>query len=152
MKKNGTGIRALLGRIFGAGGISSLTSLTLRLSGMREVTEYEIAVKDGVAEVTEYAVKFCESGKIRVPGRRAACGEKEAVDILDRCKALSWDGFYGKHPRGVKDGTAFSLDAVVNGGETIRASGSQNFPRRFHELSDWLYKTVCVGGAANEKE
>ena len=107
---------------------------------MRFNVEYEIVPKDGDAEITEYAISFGKTEDRRIPQKRVTCDMKTALDLLNRCKLQSWDGFYGKHPKRVKDGTMFTLRAVVNGGKKIYAHGSQNFPRHYHELNDGLYE------------
>ncbi|MBO4411374.1 MAG: hypothetical protein J5794_04230 [Lachnospiraceae bacterium] len=40
------------------------------------------------------------------------------------------------------DGIMFRLEAFVNGGRRIFADGSQNFPKHYRELTDWLYQTL----------
>ncbi|MBO4330902.1 MAG: hypothetical protein J5827_02380 [Oscillospiraceae bacterium] len=117
------------------GKIRSFETVTLRTSGMLHVTEYEIVMKDGRAELSQYAV----GRDVRKLQRRAVCGEDEVLKLLNRCSLLSWDGFYGPHPKRVMDGTAFTLDAAVNKGKKIHASGSQNFPRHYRKLTDGLY-------------
>ena len=62
------------------------------------------------------------------------CGVQTMIELMNTCGILRWDGFYGKHPRGVKDGTMFTFTATVNGGQTIRAEGSTNFPKGYHEF------------------
>ena len=64
------------------------------------------------------------------------------LKLLNECKLLSWDGFCGKHPRGVMDGMMFSLNAVVNGDKKIRADGSQNFPKHYWDFTDGLYEML----------
>ena len=64
------------------------------------------------------------------------------LDLLNKCSLLSWDGFHGKHPKGVKDGIMFSLQAVLNGGKTIKAEGSENFPRHYRDFTDGLYSLL----------
>ena len=124
------------------GKIISLESLTLRLSGMRCTTEYEIVTKDGTAEVSQYGIRYKNDGSDRVLERRAVCGADVMLNKVNECRLLSWDGFNGPHPKGVLDGTMFRLKAVVNGGREITAHGSQNFPRRFRDLENWFYEVL----------
>ena len=119
--------------------IVSFEILTLRLSGMRNICEYEITEKAGKAEVTRYGIRFSEEGDRRVPEKRAVCDGGVILELLNDCKLLSWDGFYGPHPKGVTDGTMFRLNATVNDGKTVSANGSQNFPKHYHDLRDGLY-------------
>ncbi len=124
------------------GRIASFEIVTLRLSGMRYINDYEIVMNGENAEVSRYAVGYPDGEESRRLEKRAVCGEERIIDLLNGCRMLSWNGFYGKHPRGVKDGTMFSLRATVNGGIKIEASGSQNFPRHFHDFEDGMYKIL----------
>ena len=128
-------------RIFSGIGNKKITSfevVTLHLSGMRYETEYEIVYKDGGAEITEYSIRYAQGEKQRTAERRADCSAEEVLSLLSACKILSWDGFYGRHPRNVKDGTMFTLTAIVNDGRKIYAHGSQNFPRNYWKFTDGL--------------
>ena len=124
------------------GKITSFETVTLHTSGMRFVSETEIVMKDGQAEVSEYGIRYQDGQTVRVLERRAVCGEAEALALLNGCRLLSWDGFFGPHPKGVLDGTMFNLTATVNGGRRIYASGSQNFPRRYRDFTDGLRKIL----------
>ena len=64
---------------------------------------------------------------------------QQALQLLNDCRLLAWDGFYGPHPKHVLDGTMFRLTATVNGDQTIRANGSQNFPKHYRDFTDGLY-------------
>ena len=130
--------------IFRFNKIKSFETVTLYTCGMRHVCEYEIVMKDGVAEVSRYSTRYSGEKKERILEKRTECDEETVLKLLNKCRLLSWDGFYGPHPRGVLDGTMFDLKAKVNGGREIHASGSQNFPRRYRELADWLYR--CLSG------
>ncbi|MBR4799894.1 MAG: hypothetical protein IK047_06530 [Clostridia bacterium] len=124
------------------GKIKSFEKVTLHTSGMRFVLDDEIVMKDGKAAVTRYSVRYDGHEDVRTPEESAECSEEEVLKILNDCKMLSWNGFHGAHPRGVLDGTMFRLEATVNGGETIRAEGSQNFPKHYHDFTDWIYATL----------
>ena len=124
------------------GKIDSFEIVTLHLSGMRFTTEYEIVMKDGQAEVSEYTILYGNQEDRRRLDRRVLCGIETALKLLNDCKVLSWDGFSGPHPRGVLDGIMFRFSAVVNGGKNISAQGSQNFPRHFHDFRDGLYQIL----------
>ena len=56
------------------------------------------------------------------------------LELLNQFPVMKWNGFHGKHPRGVLDGEMFSFQATVNDGVTIRAEGSANFPKGFQEF------------------
>ena len=113
--------------------------VTLRESGMRGSWEYEIVMKDGRAEVSLYMIRYTGGDDERELSLRAECGADEMITLLNDCRILSWDGFNGPHPKGVRDGIMFRFSATVNGGEKITASGSQNFPRRYRDFTDGLY-------------
>ncbi len=118
--------------------IVSFEAVTLRLSGMRMTMEYEIVMNGEEAQVVEYVMRYEKKEKKREPRRKASCGADRVLRLLNRCELISWDGFAGKHPAGVLDGTAFTLKACVNGGRKISAGGSENFPKHFRELRNGL--------------
>ena len=118
--------------------VASLERMTLRLSGMRFYVEYEILPAGGEMELTEYEVLCRDGASVREPRRRATLPEEAVLKLVNDVRLLSWDGFHGRHPKGVKDGTMFRMEACVNGGTRIFADGSQNFPKGFHELQAGL--------------
>lgn len=122
--------------------ITSFEIVTLHTSGMRFTTDYEIVMKNGEAEVSRYGIRYSQNKNERILEERAVISEKEALGLLNDCCVLSWDGFHGAHPRGVLDGTMFSFKAIVNDGKTITAEGSQNFPKRYRNFTDGLYKIL----------
>ena len=122
--------------------IDTFEVVTLRVSTMRNVAEYEIVMKDGKAEVSRYSIRFTHSEDERVLEKRVEVDEAYALKLLNDCGVLAWDGFHGSHPRGVTDGTMFNLHATVNGGKKIYATGSQNFPRHYRDLTDGLYEIL----------
>ncbi len=123
--------------------ISSFEIVTLHTSGMRYITDHEIVAKgDDKAEVTRYSIRFSDGKDIRIPEKQAVTGMDDVLKILNDCRMLSWDGFFGKHPKNVRDGEMFRLDASVNGGRTIHASGSENFPKDYRKFKDWLYEIL----------
>ncbi|MBS7262510.1 MAG: hypothetical protein KIG36_02760 [Eubacteriales bacterium] len=120
--------------------IISFEIVTLSLSGMRGKVEYEIIARSPRAEVSYYTYRCAKNGGFeRKPEERALCDEATILKLLNDCDLLSWDGFHGKHPRDVLDGTMFRLTATLNDGQTVRADGSQNFPKHFREFRDGLY-------------
>ncbi|MCR5835255.1 MAG: hypothetical protein K6G88_01970 [Lachnospiraceae bacterium] len=124
--------------------IFSFEIVTLHTSGMRFVSEHEILVKGGKAEISLYGIRFShgENEDRRVLEKRAICSIDEVLKLLNDCKLLSWDGFDGPHPKNVLDGTMFRLNAVVNGDKTISAQGSQNFPKHYRDFTDGLYNLL----------
>ena len=123
--------------------ITDFEIITLRTSGMRNTTEQEIVRKDAVAEVSEYYFRCVkDGGRERVLERRTEVSIEEILSLLNDCKILSWDGFVGKHPKGVLDGTQFTLSATVNEDVKIYAHGSQNFPKTYRQFTDGLYEIM----------
>ena len=125
--------------------IETFEIITLHISGMRYTHEYEIVAKGNTAEVVKYSIRYGDGDERRIPQNRAECSIEEVLEIVNRCRLIAWDGFHGKHPKNIKDGTMFTLRAVVNGGRSIYATGSQNFPRHYTELTNWF--THAFGGA-----
>lgn len=122
--------------------IESFDVVTLREMGMRSTREWEITPNGDEAEISLYSILFRQNEDVRKLEKRAVCPVSEALELLNSCNLLSWDGFVGNHPRGVKDGTVFDLKATVNGEKKIRAHGSQNFPKGYREFTDGLYELI----------
>ena len=122
--------------------ITTFEVVTLRMSGMRYVTEYEIVMRDGEAEVSHYGIRFRQKEDERILEERTVCDESMVLELLNDCGLLSWDGFHGSHPKWVKDGTMFTLKATLNDGKEIYATGSENFPKHFRDFTDGLYKLL----------
>ncbi|MBP5311861.1 MAG: hypothetical protein J6112_03395 [Clostridia bacterium] len=122
--------------------IKDFEIVTLHTTGMRYSTDNEIVVDGYRSEVFFYDVAYRHGEKVRRLRTHAACSKEEALALFNKCRLLSWNGFYGKRPKGVLDGTNFILEAVVNGGKVIRAHGSQHFPHHYRELIDGLYEIL----------
>ncbi len=133
---------SLFNRIFegnkSSGKIVSFDTVTLRESGMRYVIEYEILMKADHAEVSRYGIRFARNEDQRILEKRAVCSTDTVLELLNKCRILSWDGFNGPHPKNVKDGIMFTLKATVNEGKKIYATGSQNFPKHYRDFRDGL--------------
>ncbi len=121
-----------------SGKIDSFGVVLLRETRMRSITEYEIITKDGEAEVSLYGLILSGKGDRRELYKRAVCSKESFLKLLNDCSVLSWNGFVGKHPKSVCDGTMFSLDCVVNREEKIHATGSENFPHHYREFVNGL--------------
>lgn len=119
--------------------IDSFEMVTLSTRGMRCADDYEIVKKDNTAEVSQYRISYREGKEERILIRRASVSENDILQLLNNCSILSWDGFHGKHPRGVKDGIMFSFSATVNDGKVIKAEGSQNFPKHYRDFTQALH-------------
>ena len=125
--------------------ITSFERILLHTSGMRFSTDQEIVMKDGKAEVTEYSIRYHQGGDERIPTRRVLVETEDILKLLNDCTILSWDGFVGNHPRGVRDGIQFRLEGIVNDGKKIYAHGSQNFPKHYRDFTDGLYEILSKG-------
>lgn len=122
--------------------VESFSRIVLRESGMRGTWEYEIVSRDTEAEITLYFYRYTENGKERQADCSKTCSCSEMIELLNMAEVMKWDGFHGKHPKNVHDGTMFELKAVINDGMTIYADGSENFPGHYHELISWLREAV----------
>lgn len=112
--------------------IKTVEMLHLRINTMRSSVEYEI--KGGPRPVLSlYRLGYGDREAAALE-KSVTCDQATPADLLNACGVCRWDGFHGKHPRHVSDGTAFRFHATVNGGVDIRADGSQNFPKGYREL------------------
>ncbi len=116
---------------------------------MRHVTDYEIVMSGDEAEVSQYEIGYSDGEEVRHLDKRAVCSAGRALKLMNRCRLLSWDGFHGKHPKGIKDGKNFIFKATVNEGKEIYATGSQRFPPHYRDFTDGLYE--ILRGAENER-
>ena len=126
--------------------ITAYTSLSWNISGMRVSREYEIIHKDRETEVSEYELRCVTGGgRERQLLRRVLCTEQRMLELLNAFDIMKWDGFHGKHPRGVLDGEMFTFQATVNDGVSIRAEGSANFPKGFREFRSAVHLLLEEG-------
>ena len=95
--------------------------------------------------MSRYSIRYLAGNGTRILTQRALCEEKRVLKLLNDCALLSWDGFVGEHPRGVTDGILFNLTATVDGGRTVKANGSQNFPKHYRDFTDGLYVILSEG-------
>lgn len=119
--------------------IKSFEKITLSLSGMRIREEYELVRNGNKAQLSRYTVVYSGGKDDRRLEQRVDVDRAEIIGILNNCNILKWDGFYGKNPPHVLDGTMFNFSAKVNDGRTINASGSNNFPKNYWEFQNALY-------------
>lgn len=105
---------------------------------------YQFADEDDATELRYYREVY--SGEETVPAleNSAVCDKQVVIALLNTCNIMCWDGFHGKHPRNVKDGTMFIFTATVNGGKTIHAEGSANFPKGYHEFVKALNEMLAA--------
>ncbi len=114
--------------------IDSLDSMVMSISGMRSKEEYEALPKEAEVELSYYVYYYSREDDPRILQGRAIVDMDKFIELLKECNVPKWDGFSGKHPKGVLDGHMFNFEAVVNGGEKIHASGSENFPKGYRDL------------------
>lgn len=114
--------------------IKTIEKFLLSTVTMRQILECEIQIKDEKAVVSNYEIRYIDKVAKRVLIEQGETGYKDILKILNKYKVLSWDGFKGNHPKDVADGTMFTLEAVVNEDKIIYATGSQIFPKGYHEV------------------
>ena len=118
--------------------ITGFTVVTLKTTDMRTTREYEITNDGQAATVSLYQEICVPNGRQRQLQQRTTCRIENALQLLNDCAIHKWNGFHGKHPRNVHDGTMFTLEAIVNGGISIYADGSENFPKHFFDFRNGL--------------
>ena len=122
--------------------VTDIECLNLRLSGMRLSEEYEITTEGNRSLISYYIFSYANGGEERLLKKRAAIDTHSVINALNSFGFVKWNGFDGKQPPGVLDGTMFRLTATINGGKKLSANGSQNFPKHFHEFEQWLYDVL----------
>ena len=122
--------------------IQSFDTVTLEVIGMRFHETYEIINEPPYATVSRYRNVFIDGEDRLELDCMVTCDSREILELLQSCSVEKWDGFHGKHPKGVKDGIMFNFMAVVNDGLEIRAEGSENFPDHFLEFRGALDKLL----------
>lgn len=125
-------------KAFGSEKITDFEYIRIHLSGMRSQSGYEIHCRGSETEILHYSIRYRDGEECKEPESIAVCATAAVLNILNECGFLSWDGFHGRHPRRVKDGVMFRLEASVNGGRLIKAGGSENFPKHFQDLMGWI--------------
>ena len=112
--------------------ITSVEEMTLTLTGMRGEWVYQF---DGdTEELRRCRVVYSNGEDELVPEASMSCSKQTMLDLFSDCEIQRWNGFHGEHPRDVLDGIMFRFEATVNGGQTICADGSANYPRGYHDF------------------
>ena len=114
--------------------VTSVEVMTLTLRGMRGGFVYKFEGEGDAAELRRYREIYANGENELALEESVPCGTQTMIDLMNTCGIIHWDGFHGKHPRNVRDGIMFTLSAAVNGGQTIYADGSANFPKGYHEF------------------
>lgn len=122
--------------------ITSFGKIRLRISGMRITEVYEILCRGDEAELSQYWLRYENHEDKYILQKRAIVPAADIVGVLNQCGVMKWDGFSGKNPPGVLDGTMFRFTATVNGDRSICADGSNNFPKHYRDFTDALYRML----------
>ena len=122
--------------------VASFSAIRLKISGMRITEVYEILCRGEETEISQYWLRYENHEEKYELQKRAIVPSGDMLTLLNRCRILKWDGFSGKNPPHVLDGTMFEFTATVNGGRKIRASGSNNFPKDYHDFTGALYRML----------
>lgn len=122
--------------LFSKNAVTSFKSLTLTLSGMRCIDEYEIICNGEESDVAYYTRFYTKNEDERSLNKRTTHPTEAIIKLFNECRLLSWNGFRGRNPIGVRDGYMFVLKAEVNDGLMIRAEGSNNYPKHYRTLTN----------------
>ena len=114
--------------------VSSVESMSLVRLGMRGGSEYKIEVDGEKTKILRYREVYADNKTTLVPEASAVVDTAEFVELVNNCGVIRWDGFHGKHPKNVHDGEMFRFSACVNGDKTIKADGSENFPKGYKDF------------------
>lgn len=123
--------------------INSVESMTLTVSGMRGTSVYRFEVCGGVEEIRNYRKIYSGAESELVLNGSVPCDVNTISALMNSCGVRDWNGFCGKHPKNVLDGVMFCFEASVNGGQAVRAHGSENFPKGFHEFVSVLDRMLA---------
>ena len=127
--------------------IVSVEAVTLTLRGMRGGTVYKFETETDPPKLCRYRERYSAEENYLELEKDILCTSEEMIVLMNTCGISRWDGFHGKHPKNVSDGIMFRLDAAVNGGQTITADGSANFPKGYHEFVRTLDEMLAKGEA-----
>ncbi len=140
-------------------GVFRLESFSFSVSGMAMAPTYQIkrlmTDKGYVMQLSRVMGYGRNADNVSVPFTAEDLNRLEA--IIKKHDMISWDGFSGKNPPGILDGTQFSLNLKYADGRKINAYGSNNFPKGFRkaetDLMDFLTgvldKATAKGGRKN---
>lgn len=125
--------------LFGCGkkspeAVTSVEAMTLTLRGMRGGQVYKFEAADESTELRRYRGVYQNGEDSLVLETAVPFGEEQMAELMNVCGVMSWNGFKGAHPKNVSDGIMFRFEASVNGGRTILADGSENFPKGYREF------------------
>ena len=127
--------------------ITSVETMELTLRGMRGGTVYKFDTETDPPKLCRYREKYSGTEDFLELEKSITFPHEEMIGLMNACKVFKWDGFHGKHPKNVSDGIMFCFEAEINGGQTIRANGSANFPKGYHEFVRTLDEMLAKGEA-----
>ena len=122
--------------------ITSFSEIRLKISGMRITEVYEILCRGEETEISQYWLRYENHEEKYDLQKRAIVPSGDMLALLNQCKILKWNGFSGKNPPHVLDGTMFGFTATVNENRNICASGSNNFPKHYRDFIDALHRML----------
>ncbi len=122
--------------------IENFEMISLKISGMRGTNKFELICRGNDVEISYYSMRYTTGKGEYVLEDSVSCDSGAVISKLNESGITSWNGFKGKHPKNVLDGRMFDFTASVNGGKMIRAEGSENFPKHFHDFTGWLYEIL----------
>lgn len=122
--------------------VAAFSAIRLKISGMRITEVYEILCRGGETEISQYWLRFESHEEKYILQKRAIVPSGDMLALLNQCRILKWDGFSGKNPPHVLDGTMFGFTATVNDNRRICASGSNNFPKHYRDFTDALHRML----------
>ena len=122
--------------------VESFEKITLTMSGMRAIDEYEVINTGDTVEISQYLRYYTHDENDRQLIKRTSYDTEKFIDFINECRIMKWNGFNGKNPPGVRDGYMFSFTAEVNNGTKIKASGSNNYPSNFSKFRQELTKIL----------
>ena len=114
--------------------VTSVEAMTLTLHGMRGSNVYKFEGDDDTTELRRYRVIYSSGEEALALEASVPCSTQTLIELMNACGIPRWDGFHGKHPKNVSDGIMFDFAAEINGGQTIHAGGSANYPKGYYEF------------------
>lgn len=142
-------VSAMLLGLFGCCGnsqklITSVEEMSLTLRTMGGGCVYQFTDEGDATELRYYREVYSGEETVLVLENSVVCDKQVMIALLNACNIMRWDSFHGKHPKNVTDGTMFVFTAMVNGGKTIYADGSANFPKGYHEFVKALNEMLAA--------
>ncbi len=114
--------------------VTSVEKMTLTLHGMRGSCVYKFETEGDMRELRRYQIVYSDGEDRLELEKSAPCSMQTMIDLMNSCGILRWNGFLGEHPKNVRDGIMFRFEAAVNGEQTVKAEGSENFPKGYRDF------------------